>query len=303
MKNAEVFVRQALILSKLRYGRIVQPEELQSYVIEKMNERGFLLDEYSKRTMQRDIGDVEQFYYVEVAYKKGAGYCIVIDNESKGLLDKAESLLLNFDLLNAINPDNGIGQFVVAEHHRPIGCDNLARLIAAVRRQCVVEFDYCFVRHDDTMKHYIAEPQLLKESQQRWYLLAKVAGELKIFGVERISNLVLTNEKAERDETIDVDALFRDSYGIWVQEDIPVEDIELSYDALDGKFLKSLPLHHSQRVLVDTPDEFRISVRLRITNDFVMELLSRSRSLTVISPQHLRERVRSVYEEALKRNS
>ena len=44
------------------------------------------------------------------------------------------------------------------------------------------------------------------------------------------------------------------------------------------------------------------NLRLRITNDFVMELLSRSRSLTVIRPLHLRERVRKVYEEALKRN-
>lgn len=34
-----------------------------------------------------------------------------------------------------------------------------------------------------------------------------------------------------------------------------------------------------------------------------MELLSRSRSLEVIKPQHLRERIRHVYEEALKRNS
>ena len=82
-----------------------------------------------------------------------------------------------------------------------------------------------------------------------------------------------------------------------------MEDIELRYDALDGKFLKSVPLHHSQRVLADTEEEFRIALRLRITNDFVMELLSRSRSLEVIRPQHLRERVRQVYEEALKRNS
>ena len=82
----------------------------------------------------------------------------------------------------------------------------------------------------------------------------------------------------------------------------PVEDVELKYDALDGKFLKSVPLHHSQQVLTDNADEFRIKVHLRITNDFVMELLSRSRSLEVISPPHLRERVRKVYEEALKRN-
>ena len=99
-----------------------------------------------------------------------------------------------------------------------------------------------------------------------------------------------------------VKELFRDCYGIWNQPDIPVEEIVLKYDALDGKFLKSVPLHHSQQVLVDNADEFRIKVRLRITNDFVMELLSRSRSLEVISPLHLRERVRKIYEEALKRN-
>ncbi|MBP3750816.1 MAG: WYL domain-containing protein, partial [Prevotella sp.] len=89
----------------------------------------------------------------------------------------------------------------------------------------------------------------------------------------------------------------------WNDPKMPIEDIELSYDALDGRFLKSVPLHHSQRILVDNDEEFRISLRLRITNDFVMELLSRSRSLTVIRPQSLRERVRKVYEEALKRNS
>ena len=86
-----------------------------------------------------------------------------------------------------------------------------------------------------------------------------------------------------------------------IQKTLP-EEIELSYDALDGYFLKSVPLHHSQKILVDTPDKFRISLRLRITNDFVMALLSRSRSLTVIKPQSLRQRVREVYEEALRRN-
>ena len=63
-----------------------------------------------------------------------------------------------------------------------------------------------------------------------------------------------------------------------------------------------VPFASFAAILVDDKDEFRITVRLRITNDFVMELLSRSRSLEVIRPQHLRERIRQVYEEALKRN-
>ena len=147
-------------------------------------------------------------------------------------------------------------------------------------------------------------PHYLKEDQQRWYLLAYDDNILKTFSAECIRDLRIHYEETfKRDMGIDVTELFKDSYGIWNQADIPVEEIELSYDALDGSFLKSVPLHHSQEILVDTDEEFRIRLRLRITNDFVMALLSRSRSLTVIRPLHLRERVRKVYEEALKRNT
>lgn len=147
-------------------------------------------------------------------------------------------------------------------------------------------------------------PHYLKENQQRWYLLAYDNGILKTFSAECISDLrIIYEETFKRNMNINVEELFKDSYGIWNQADIPVEEIELSYDALDGCFLKSVPLHHSQEILIDSEEDFRIQLRLRITNDFVMALLARSRSLTVIKPLHLQEQVRRIYEEALKRNS
>ena len=165
-------------------------------------------------------------------------------------------------------------------------------------------FGYVYVREGGKVREKKVYPHYLKEDQQRWYLLAYDDGKLKNFSVEHIHNLrILYEETFRRDMNIDVETLFKESYGIWNQTDIPVEEIELSYDALDGSFLKSVPLHPSQETLVDNAQEFRIRLRLRITNDFVMALLSRSRSLTVIRPAHLRERVRKVYEEALKRNS
>ena len=193
--------------------------------------------------------------------------------------------MLNFDLLNALEGDSTLASYVLPEHHRPLHSEWLASLIGAIKRSHPVEFQYVLVRHDDQQVKKKVLPHFLKESNQRWYLLAYEGDTLKTFGVDRIRNLhVLDNEHFRRDTSIDVQALFRDCYGIWDQADIPVEDIELRYDALDGKFLKSVPLHHSQVILADTPEEFRIALRLRITNDFVMELLSRSRSLEVIRP-------------------
>ena len=123
--------------------------------------------------------------------------------------------------------------------------------------------------------------------------------------IDECHGLIVTAESGQVKNIfnyIDANNLFKDSYGIWNQTDIPVENIELSYSALDGSFLKSIPLHHSQEIIMDNEMEFRIRLRLRITNDFVMALLSRSSSLTVIEPLHLRERIRKIYEEAIKRH-
>jgi hypothetical protein len=100
-----------------------------------------------------------------------------------------------------------------------------------------------------------------------------------------------------------IQELFRESYGIWNDLRDPVEEVVLHYDSLDGAFIKTLPLHETQEILSDDPENgLTIGLRLRITNDFVMELLSRSRSLEVLKPLHLRERVRKIYETALERN-
>jgi hypothetical protein len=66
--------------------------------------------------------------------------------------------------------------------------------------------------------------------------------------------------------------------------------------------LKSLPLHHSKEVLRDTDDEFRIKLRLRITPDFIIEILSRSTSLKVIQPDALRERICAICRSAMEKN-
>lgn len=301
MKNIVVLTRYLIILDRLQKekSRCVTAKELLRCVNAGLEYRDYPSG-LSLRTLERDIKDIEELGF-PIRLKPNYGY--YLEDRKPDYYTNTEELLLNFDLLNAINSDSVGSRYILAEHHRPVGSEQMPKLIYAIRNQHPILFDYTLVRHNDEVKHVRVLPHYLKESNQRWYLLGKDGDVLKSYGIDRISNItILEDEHFNRDETIDVNELFKDSYGIWQQTDIPVEDIELSYDALDGKFLKSLPIHHSQRVLCDTEEEFRITLRLRITNDFVMELLSRSRSLTVIRPLYLRERIRKVYEEALKRN-
>ena len=301
-KRLESLQRWLILINKLKGSPIGVPtKDLMDYVSRCMEERGFRA--MNLRTLQRDFNDIESVFGIKITFDRiHYGYGIAAEDEHEW--NRYEQLLLNFDLLNALEGDDTLVSYVLPEHHRPLHSEWLFPLIGAIKRSHPVTFDYLLVRQDDKLETKKVNPHFLKESNQRWYLLAYEGDTLKTFGIDRIRDLqIVDNECFKRDISIDIHSLFRDCYGIWDQSDIPVEDIELRYDALDGKFLKSVPLHHSQQVLADTPDEFRIALRLRITNDFVMELLSRSRSLEVIRPQHLRERVRQIYEDALKRNT
>lgn len=304
MTTIDTLQRFLLIIKRLSgLNRYVQSDELLSYIEKNMKMRHGSSSGYSMRTIQRDINNIEALFGIEIKNKKDTGYYIA--GREQPSFDRYEELLLNFDLLSALNAESGLSKYILAEHHRPVGNnENMPQLMEAIKQNHCVEFDYTLFRHDNKIVHKKVEPHFLKESRQRWYLLAKDDGKLKAFGIGRIANLHLLTEKPfERDQSIDVDNLFRDSFGIWNQDDIPVEDVVLSYSPLDGSFIKALPLHHSQEVLTDDNREFRIRVRLRITNDFVMELLSRSTSLTVIEPASLRRRVAEVYRNALERNN
>lgn len=45
-----------------------------------------------------------------------------------------------------------------------------------------------------------------------------------------------------------------------------------------------------------------VTLRLKITNDFVMALLSRSSSIEILAPQSLKDRMNAIWAAALERN-
>lgn len=300
-QNMGRLIRYILIINRLSGAKkFVPADELIDYLNLQMEIRGYEIG-ISVRTLQRDFNDIAEMFEVNIKNKRGYGYYIVdtLDNPTCDY----DQLLLNFDLLTSVSKDSDVSGYLLPEHHRPRGSENIPLLINAIKNRLEVQFEYVLVRQDDKIISKRVKPYFLKESLGLWYLVAFDEKErLKCYGLDRIHNLMKTSNTFRRDNSIDASTLFKDSYGIWDDPAIPVEEIELSYSPLDGKFLKAMPLHHSQEIISDNEEEFRIRVRLRITNDFVMALLSRSSSLTVIKPLSLRERVRDVYQRALERN-
>ena len=299
--NMSRIVRYLLILYKLKKpNRYVEIGELIRYLEDQMSFRGYEAG-ISKRTIQRDLNDILEIFGLEIKHRRGYGYHIAEREEDP--MFGFEELLMNFDLLTSLDSECHTRGYIIPEHHRPVGSDNLPQIIRSIKEHRELHFDYILVRHNDAVISPTVKPYFLKESLGLWYLVAvDEDNKLKTYGIDRISKLQVLDIEFKRDKSIDPDRLFKDSFGIWDDPGTPVEEIELSYSALDGKFLKHNPLHSSQTILEDTSEEFRIRLRLKITNDFVMALLSRSNSLTVIKPESLKIRIRDIYERALQRN-
>lgn len=302
-KETGLLVRYLLIVRYLNgMHSVASYDEIADYLQIELRNRLGTENRVSRRTLQRYIKGVEALFDIQIKCVKNLGYRIVERGDNP--VFRYEDMLLDFDLLTSIGDHDGISRYLFAEHHRPKGSAHLQWLIDAIKSREVIRFDYTNVRKGCEVSEKVVRPHFLKQSQGLWYLLAVDAtGKMKVFGLDRIDHPEATGETFRRDESLDPSKMFRDCYGIWDDERMPVEEIELSYSPLDGSFLKANPLHTSQQVLVDNEEEFRITLRLRITNDFVMALLARSNSLTVIRPQSLRERVRNIYREALRRNS
>lgn len=117
--------------------------------------------------------------------------------------------------------------------------------------------------------------------------------------MDRISELHIEVEKFEYPKNFDVDEMYKNSYGVIVNTGKP-EEIILSFDPEQRKYLGSLQIHNSQEVIVDNADEFRIKLRMYVTIDLVKEILSYGEDVEVISPASLKKNILNRYKKAIK---
>lgn len=252
------------------------------------------------RTLQRDIKTIEEVFGTEIRYVKGRGYHI--ESRDPEYADRFKSLLSEFEILASIGADSGTRDFIIPEQRKMSVEVDVRIVLMAIKQRRKVRFSYSLPRLGGKMSEYVAEPYFLKQSQNRWYLVAMDGGVLKCFELGRFSSFRMLEEEFIRDEGVRSEELFRDCFGVWDDPRMPVEDIRLRFSALDGRFIKTLPLHSSQRIVEETDEYVEVSLRLKITNDFVMALLSRSASLQVLSPHSLKSRLTTTWAEALERN-
>lgn len=181
----------------------------------------------------------------------------------------------------------------------PSAREHLSAMMEAVRERRVVQFDYHPYSRVNPNRGVELEPWFLRIYRQIWYVTGREveSGRDKTYALDRISNLKLLSRTFQLPEYADPKVYFRDAYGIMVDR-AEARDVVLRVDTRRAKYLRALPLHHSQRE--EANDGYSLFFyRLRLTADFVAEILSMGAQVTVESPRELRAMVVTHLRETL----
>lgn len=298
MSKKRFLKRYSLIINKLRKNAC-SFEEIQKYLVDQSvnDEENY---EISVRTFQREIKEIDSTYGIVITYNRSQGvYEIVSDSKE----ERNDRLMESFEIIDALKISSNLSNLLILEKRKPLGTNNMNNLIHAIKNRNEISFShtkYWEEEQENTQRK--VQPLALKEARYRWYLIAKDLKDnrIKTFGLDRITNLEITSTKFYLPESYIPEETFRHSFGIINGGDKVPQKIILSFSFEQGKYIKSLPLHHSQKELINNEEEYRIELLLHPTYDFVMELMSIGTHVKVIEPQSLKKEMIKKLEATLK---
>lgn len=293
--------RYLLILKKLKLKPYSTYEELQSYIENQFDYLRMQDDTlnigFSKRTLQRDIKEIRNVFGVDIEYSKSNTGYFISQNETENM--NFQRMMEAFDLYNSLNLAQDLTPFIHLEKRKPQGTENLYGFLHAIKNRLQIKFSYKkFWDEESSIRE--AEPYALKEFKNRWYILAKDCKDnnIKSFALDRLTNLEITKQHYQYPDNYNVEQNYRYCFGIISPNDEEPQNIILSFDPIQGKYIKKLPLHDTQQVLEDNDKETLVQLRLCLTQDLIMELLSFGDNMKVIEPKSLADQIKQAHKKA-----
>lgn len=180
----------------------------------------------------------------------------------------------------------------------PAGEEFLQTIIRAIKQNKRILISYRRFGAESSEK--TIAPYALKLFHQRWYLLAFTGHHYATYSLDRMLSVTLTEESFEMPEDFSPQQYFAEYFGVLTDE-TPMAHVIVRTYGKTPNYLRTLPLHHSQRELATTDDYTDFSFDIRPTADFIGQLLSYDSGLEVLEPQDLRQKVRQLIANNLKR--
>ena len=270
----------------------------------------------SKRTIQNDINTLEADYGImhDEKLKRGrhplyryrdTSYSLPflrMNDEERNKIQDAIRVLEDFegdplyDWARTLLMQVGGGMFnvdtssVVSFQSNPDlkGLNLFGKILQAILTKRTLKMVYTpFGKDSYTERVY---PYHLKQFNDRWYLIAQAVGydTYGHYALDRIESFEEISLHYKEPE-VDFSEYFDDIIGVTVPERYEPVDVILRVWNNRFHYIKTKPLHLSQRIIAEEGGYTRISINVKINKELISLLLSFGPDVEVIAPASLRK--------------
>lgn len=291
----------------------------------------------SKRCIEKDLNyleydspfDVEiEEYWIDAADKNDRPYrkrCIryadptfsifkpKLTDDEKTVLLTALDTLGSFDGLDNFEWLNDLTTRLNLEQHEPVislsknlltNSTLIARLFTVIRLKQVINLQYHTFRNDEICSVCIS-PYLLKEYNNRWYLIAAASdtGRILTFPLDRIDDFSINTNVSYLLATENLYERYDEIIGVTYNEDSPLLKIIFWVSENSKDYVITKPIHGSQKIIRGEMElQFRrvypklnegkfFQIECRENYELIRELTSFGSDLLVLHPNPFSEEV------------
>ena len=253
----------------------------------------------------KDIFDV----YIECDRKDGYRYYIDEPERIEGN-NLRSWLISSYATLNQIQADNKLEDRIIFEEI-PSGQTWLTCIADAMRRNHVLSITHQGFGKPEPCTFDI-EPYFLKVVKRRWYVMArspyysernkeqgvKPSDVYLVYALDRISDIQDTGRTFKMKKNFDVHSYFEGCCGIITSNESSQKIVLRAYNGF-ADYLRTLPLHESQREIGSDDESTLFEYHLKPTFDFYQLVLAQGDQVEVLEPESVRDEMRNFAQNIL----
>ena len=268
--------------------------------IEEKWERRFCTS-YSRRTFNNHRSAIEEVFGVRIECNRSTNRYYIESPEDVSDGEAESAWLINTFTVNnvlALSKERLSGRVSVEDI--PSGHRHLTGLMEAMTTDNEVRISYRKYTSAEA-ETLTVRPYAVKEFAKRWYLIGYCIERegLRVYGMDRILDMELTDKLFEMPEGFDVDEMFATSFGIYLPEE-KARFITFRASRSEARYLRDLPLHSSQEEIGMDGDKVVFRLFVCPDNNLTMELCRLGDRVEVMSPPEIRNAVAEAHRAALQ---
>jgi hypothetical protein len=249
---------------------------------------------YSRRTFNNHREAVEEVFGIRIECNRSTNRYFVAYSDDVSDENAETAWLINtFTVNNMLSLGKERLSGRVSVEDIPSGHKHLTSIMEAMTEGNEIKIEY--LKYTSSQADtYTLRPYAVKEFAKRWYIVAYCLERkaLRVYGLDRIRSLEVTDGRFDMEKDFDVDSLFATSFGIYLPEG-PGQTITFKTNTTEAKYLRDLPIHSSQQEVESDAESVLFSIFVCPNKNLIMEFCKYGSKIEVLSPVEVRNAVAS----------